>query len=410
MLTSLRVWNWKSFAGAEKDAPTIPIAPLTFLVGANGSGKSNLLEAIRFLQGIAFDFSYQQVLQGVSSGGIQICQPIRGGVREAAANGADYFGIDAQYDFGNDRRFEHVLSVGTHQAVHTNFERFLAAGELLVETDMRRTAPSGDDDPLLYVRESSRLPYGDPAKASAQVSMKRSIEGQIDRLSGLGPRVIEALRLMKDRLRAVIFLDFDPDVMRQPSSTPPQTLGRSGENLPGVLKQLDENTRADLVDWLSELCAPKIDDITFSEARKADKVYFLLQEANGSTISAESASDGTLRFLGLLTALTTCEKGSIVIIEEPDLGLHPSRIHLLAEFLEDVVQRRGIQLIATTHSPALLAHLSERALHDVIAIDRDPATGGSIAKRVGDLPNFTVLAGSKDRDHLISTGWLERAV
>lgn len=117
-----------------------------------------------------------------------------------------------------------------------------------------------------------------------------------------------------------------------------------------------------------------------------------------------------MRFLGIVAAVLTAKEGSLLIFEEPDIGLHSARIHLLAELLEQVTKQRGIQVIATTHSPVLLAHLSPEALENVIAFDRDPVTGNTVCSRVGELPNFATLAKSKERDHLISTGWLERAL
>ncbi len=74
-------------------------------------------------------------------------------------------------------------------------------------------------------------------------------------------------------------------------------------------------------------------------------------ERSGRRVSARSMSDGTLRFLGLLVALLTCPEGALVVLEEPDVGLHPSRIRLLAELFDDIATRRGVQIVATTHSP-----------------------------------------------------------
>jgi hypothetical protein len=58
----------------------------------------------------------------------------------------------------------------------------------------------------------------------------------------------------------------------------------------------------------------------------------------------------------------------------------------------------------------MLAQLKPETLADVLAFARDPETGDTRGRRVGDLPNFGLLRDSKDTEHLLSTGWLERAL
>ncbi|HET7499635.1 MAG TPA: ATP-binding protein [Kofleriaceae bacterium] len=158
-----------------------------------------------------------------------------------------------------------------------------------------------------------------------------------------------------------------------------------------------------------ELCAPEIETIDFDRT-KLREVMMILVERGGRQTSARSASDGTLRFLGELVALLTSPPGTMIVLEEPDVGLHPSRIRLLAELLEQIVSKRELQVIATTHSPTLLAHLSPEALGHVIAFGRDRETGDTICSRLEDLAHFATLRDAKNIEHLLSTGWLERAL
>ncbi len=80
----------------------------------------------------------------------------------------------------------------------------------------------------------------------------------------------------------------------------------------------------------------------------------------------------------------------------------------MAELLE--TRTSQVQVIATTHSPALLARLSAGALGDVVAFGRDADTGVSRVSRLRDLAHFETLASSRDVAHLFSTGWVERAL
>ncbi len=80
MLKELQLTNFKSFAEMQ----TIPFAPVTIFVGANGSGKSNALDAIRFLQGVGRELAIVDVLTGHREGGRETHSGIRGGIAEFA--------------------------------------------------------------------------------------------------------------------------------------------------------------------------------------------------------------------------------------------------------------------------------------------------------------------------------------
>jgi len=243
-------------------------------------------------------------------------------------------------------------------------------------------------------------------------SAARLVLGQLQSGPRISEEAVEHARALREEVRELIFLDVQPGRMRDYRAVTAGQLGVNAENISPVLYRLKQENPAglaDVVDWLSELCGPTIEAIDFDRTRLGETMMFLV-ERGGAKVSARSASDGTLRFLGLVAALLTVPKGSTLLMEEPDVGLHPSRLHLLASLFEDTARARNLQVIATTHSPTLLAHLSPAALGDVLAFGRDPATGCSVAKRVGDLPHFATLRDAKDLEHLISNGWLERAL
>jgi predicted ATPase len=220
---------------------------------------------------------------------------------------------------------------------------------------------------------------------------------------------MQGVDLLRGALRGATFLDIRPDRMRDYRPESAGALGSSGENISPVLGALPHERQQEVVDWLSELCAPSIAGIEFDRTQLRE-VMLMLVEKGGQKISARSTSDGTLRFLGELVALITSPPGTLVVLEELDVGLHPARIRLLAELFEQLTAKNGIQILATTHSPTLLAHLSRDALGAVIAFGRDPETGDSVCSRLRDLSHFDGLANARDLEHLVSTGWLERAL
>jgi predicted ATPase len=238
-------------------------------------------------------------------------------------------------------------------------------------------------------------------------SSLRSLLGQIQQRERVEAEVIAQTDAVRTALRDATFLDIRPSMMRDYRPENGGHLGTSGENISPVLSALPTKRLADVVDWLSELCGPEMEGIEFDRT-KLREVMMILVEKGGRRTSARSASDGTLRFLGELVALLTAPEGSLLVLEEPDVGLHPSRIRLLAELLESTTAKRKIQVIATSHSPTLLAYLSPEGLGDTIAFGRDPASGDTICSRLRDLAHFSTIRDAKDIERLVSTGWLER--
>lgn len=407
MLSKLTLENWKSFKAGDRT--TIPFATTTLLVGPNASGKSNVLDAIRFLQGCALDLPLDEVLRGHWDGGRQTWTGVRGGAAEAAWAGAQRFAIEATYGIVQ-RSVAHRIEVTTAPENQLFAERMTDdSGRYLFDTHADAVGGATGVQPGGTITAAYRS-VGSGRSASMALRAARSVLSQLQHGDRMKPEVMAATKAVREDLRQMVHLELQPQLMRGPAPLHASRMGASGENVAAVLHQMSTETRGDIRDWLSELCAPHIEDIDFAEVEAVREVYFLLVERGGTRISSRSLSDGTLRFLGILVALLSAPAGATILLEEPDVGLHPARVHLLAEILETVPKRRGVQVIATTHSPVLLAHLSNQTLADVVAFDRDPATGGSIAARAGDLPSFATLRDSSKRDHLIATGWLERAL
>ncbi|HVE88002.1 MAG TPA: ATP-binding protein, partial [Myxococcales bacterium] len=398
--------NWKSFGGGDPARRTLALSGLTWFVGPNASGKSNALDALRFLQGAALDYRLDDVLQGHWEGQREIWPPIRGGTSEAARLGSPGFKITTGWTMGGER-LTHELGVSITPGV---------LNPLQIVVSRERLADGEDKDlfeaanPHLH----GRFPVAVKSKDETvdlhfNYSSTRSVLSQIQPHEELDRALIASAQSLRQALREVAFLDIQPSLMRYYRPESAGQLGSSGENISPVLAAISEERRREVVDWVSELCAPEIEAIDFDRTQFRD-VMMILVERGGRRVSARSVSDGTLRFLGQLVALLTVPEHSLLVMEEPDVGLEPSRIRLMAEILETVSAQRSVQIIATTHSPTLLAHLSERALGDVVAFGRDPQSGDTICSRLADLPHFQTLREASNIEHLVSTGWLERAL
>lgn len=379
MLTRLVLHDFKSFHRAE-----LELSRLTLLVGANASGKSNVFDAIRFLQGIALGMSVGDVLHGRWEGGRELWPGIRGGIEEVARYGAESFGLESSW--------RTATAVYRHQL---NWHSY--AEPSLIEWFSRE-----EPEPRL-ISENETSDSGS--------SLFGRLEHDPEMFDVASTKAIAELR---DTIRGAFFLDINPRRMRDYVPKGNTQLGSEGQNVSAAVWRLckSEDRKRDLLDWMSELCAPALADIEFEMTGLGD-VMLVLVEKDGARVSARSLSDGTLRFLGELTALLTAPRGSLILVEEIENGLHPARIHLLVELLTGLTAEREVQILATTHSPAVLGALAEAdpaLARAALVFGRIPEEPGTVARRLGDLPHFDEVVQRRGIEHLFTTQWLERAL
>lgn len=379
MLKKIRLTNFKSFVDEE-----VELAPLTLLVGANASGKSNFLDAIRFLQGLSLDLPITTVLGGQERISPDAWPGIRGRIEEAARRGESSFSVETLWSkraadgLENGELFRHQIRCLTQ--------------------------------PLSAIKQESVFWGKDwelDLHATDRFRSMLGVSGDYDWFSpgSYGPLALNIL------LSGTRFLEINPAEMRDYGRRD-ASFGNEGSNFSGVLATLcdDPSTKQSLVDWIREVCAPEIEDLDFAEVKELGDVMAIFVERGGIRISARSISDGTLQFLGTLLALRTAEPGDIFLIEEIEHGLHPTRIRLLVELLEAAVRERQIQVIATTHSPAVLQWLAPERLQEAIVFGRVPDHEGTIMRRLGDLPYFDEVVQRTGIEELFTTGWLEMAL
>ena len=112
-------------------------------------------------------------------------------------------------------------------------------------------------------------------------------------------------------------------------------------------------------------------DFEFS-ADPAGRVLATVTERNKQKTTLGSASDGTLRFLAFLASFLGPDTPSFYFFEELENGIHPTRLNLLLDLIENQVTTKNIQVVATTHSPQLLGCLSKESLEHASLVYRLP--------------------------------------
>jgi len=127
-------------------------------------------------------------------------------------------------------------------------------------------------------------------------------------------------------------------------------------------------------------------------------------------VDARGMSDGTLRYLAIVTALLTRSPGSLLVIEEVDNGLHPSRAQMLVDMLKTLGKDRDIDVIVTTHNPAILDAAGVQMVPFISVAHRDDKSGASLLFQLEDIQQLPKLIASGSLGRLSMEGRIDSAI
>ncbi len=341
MIKRLKVNGYQSLVDAE-----IHFTPLTILLGRNGAGKSALLDALERLGSYA-------------RGGIERAfgtPPYSLGSLRTHGHGdmpATSFEVDLSLD-GNSYRYR--LSLSERQ------------GHVHVEEERVTRLPSGEG-----VADWSRK----APPASGTILRPDTPDATLEKIAA--------------HLKSVRVFDINPREVEKPSDEEQSTLGRDGFGVGAYLGRLQEEEP----DRFSDLERRLQDMRPGTKALRvwggaAGQVYWGIedhQSAENWRCPAPLLSWGDRLFVGVLCVLFATEEGSVVGLEEVDRGYHPSRYEAVVELLSEAAYQgiggRGpLQIIATSHSPALVSRFHDRL--DELRLIRRVASGGTMVSEVKD--------------------------
>ena len=393
MITSIRLNNFKNFLNEK-----LGIGSFTVIVGANASGKSNVRDAFRLLHGVGRGYAFAEIIGGKFGGGGQKeWDQIRGGPDAITRRGASSFGLEVELNLQKERAV-YFLEIAR--------ENSKPAGFRLVEESLRIQDrmvfhKTRDEDGRVVMSDGGRTHIEQHKPALTQLF---AMTAGRDILRKRIQKIIDAF----DNMR---FFHFSPDILKQPSYPSLTTLGDSGENLPTVLNEIccDDERRMVLREWISELTPMDVKDFAF-EDDPTGKIHLVIRETNGAAVSADSASDGTLRFLAMLAVFLESDPAQLCFFEEIESGIHPARLWLLIELIERQAEKRGMQVVTTTHSPEALAMMSDSTFENASVVCRRPDAPPSVIRPVSGLPNAAELRETQGLGRLLGNGWMETAI
>lgn len=397
--------NFKNFAEAELDDER----PVTLLIGPNGAGKSNLIEAVELLSFLAAGHPLHEVTDLERGGGLEV----RGGLDACASFGHDTFTLGHHsrilpLDGGYEVDYQITVRVGN--------ERRIVGESLRIEG---RHIPIFEILPAIHRAASAdnEVRYDNRARGKnkpvASVAADRSALSQYARFASKDTKLSHTLAAINAVLKALetpAVFDPVPSRMREYQQNTQHRLARDGFNISPALYQLHTfavtpprrgtsekpevvgmgwgDSVARILKRIAQLPDEPFKSFEFFTTKTGDVLFgFNTLHSNG-TITARVLSDGTLRALGILTALETSPKGSQLVLEEFDNGVHPSRTHILSEALFECAELRKLHVLATTHNPATLNALTAEQIDGVLLVVPDAAKKFARLLPIKELPGY----------------------
>ena len=411
MLTSLAVSNFRSLRDVKVK---FSASGLTVIVGANGTGKSNLIKCLEFLgtiprEGLENTIRANNGADAILPKALSMAQCRATEVKFTYT--VDLPRIDGYPADGPAVQVAHELSI---QALDTRRfinkeERLLFSEPLLVQAAINAAAglPHEAEVPPSWLLMQSELggevsingtpPIGgrhlggylewlgfpflkptfeklaekDLAAALKQLLRPTSVGRNA---SDLGERRLSCLvdpngpamllfsshaRAFKEFMSGIRRFDLQLSQLRkQQDISSTKELLSDGRGLPAAVRNLKAHG-GESGDWrrlaltLAEL-APHVSDTSISQLKSGQEFVQFIESRTGRPVESWQSSDGTLRALAILLAVETHPSSGTILIEEPEQGLHPWAVRSLVLHLRRVIAERRIQVILTTHSQQVL--------------------------------------------------------
>ena len=392
MLKRVHIKGYKSLLDVE-----VRLKPLTLLFGPNAAGKSNFLDALQLLSGLATSRTLNEAFD----------PPYRGKPLESFTVGAEgisglleqerlAFSIEADLSLSEtvidsvNRQIQemrrpsgigHSEETNPRSAVRERNLRYRVEIEMLPRSGILRVTDeylaalnrqgevSGSRSPFLELMgEKIRLRLEGQAHP---MDYDRYLDHTILSMPHYPPHYPH-LTAARRELESWLFFYFEPRERMRAANPVKEVrhIGLMGEDLAAFLNTLRARKpqQFSAVEKALRTFLPGVDGIDV-EVSDLGEVELRLRE-NGVAIPARVLSEGTLRLLGLLALTGADAPPSLVGFEEPENGVHPRRIELIAELLKTLSGLGHSQFIVTTHSPLLADNLPEDSLFAVSRPDR----------------------------------------
>lgn len=409
MLSKLRVSGFKSLRDVTVELPS----GLTVLFGPNAAGKSNLVEAIHTLSVL----SYTRTLEDALGDDF----PVRGKAIESfsfppqglpsllKANGpGPRFVLEADLKTTTGDYRYHVEPQLTPASGRLGVaDEYLA--RLTRDGTARRSPAIERREDQIHVRRKGQgaRPWQEPVGLNHSILSDR-------RYSGNGYEWLDSVREELANWRTYYF---DPRISMRSARPPGDVvdIGVLGQFIAPFLYKLraEMPKHYDSVRRTLRAIVPNIEDVSVGLDEQQGTLYLTLQQ-DGISYSHSVVSEGTLRVLALCAIATNPWATGLIALEEPENGVHPRRLEMIAQLLVSVARQGDTQVVVTTHSPLLVSNVLRArrsannpqeiglfsvhyASGETSVVPFDPPgklfEDAQIAKALSDQPDVSVIQG-----------------
>lgn len=363
MITELRLRNWKSFSDA-----TLFIDPITVIIGTNASGKSNIFDALKLLSALASPVDIMDIAKNV-----------RGGAEGIIRRGEQLCNLTITMEGDKSKEqliFDVALALDEQRNVYIK-------DESLILNTTKKNLVLFERKELDEMNKSlvSVALYTEGKPRYQNFSAKTSVLSQIEYVNCVR-RIKDSVLAVVDNLKKIRLSNPIPERMRDfaPLS---KTIAEDASDLAGYLANLDEKSQASTYEAILKYLKPLPDrDIKSIRADKipmTDKaMLFCTEEWTANHTQEQSAlgmSDGTLRFAGIIAMLITAEDKALILLEELDKGVHPSRAKDLVKMLKEIGKQKQLDIICTTHNATFVDELGPQMIPFISYIKRNNENG-----------------------------------
>lgn len=325
LISNIRLKNWRNFQSLD-----LPLRDVSYVLGPNASGKSNLLDALRFLRDVS----------KTNGGGLQAAVAERGGISKvrclhARRDPEVEIDIELSPEVDQPASWRYVLAF---KPEGTGAQRLLVSREQVWKNgEQILDRPNSTDDADVLLRTQTHL-------EQIQTNMK--------------------FREVADFLNDITYLHLVPQLLRFGEKIGGHRLTDDpfGQGFLERLSKTPERTRTARLSKIAKalaLAVPQFQDLRFNKDDMGHphlEARYAHHRPNAGWQSEEHFSDGTLRLFGLLWALL--EGSSMLLLEEPEISLNDAIVKEIPLIVDRLQRNRKAkrQIIMTTHSDALLSN------------------------------------------------------
>ena len=386
MITAVKVTGFKSFTRFR-----LRLEPFQVIVGPNAVGKSNLFDALKLLSRLA-EFDIRTAFQGIRGEAGELFTVFPDGTAADVMR----FKVDLLLSpevtdsWGRTAELGHTRMRYTLQIRRLKDSRGLE--NLRLDEESLVPIRKVDDDwarsvspdwervpryrsgrtlkPLILTANQNGIPTAtlnqDGRKGRQRQYPIAKMESTL--LSSLQNAEFPHGFAVREEMRGWMFLHLAPVALRSPSSrVAPERIDPAGQYLPNVLARMrkqDEYLLTDVSNDLANL-VPGMTGVEVEEDQARDRFVIWVRTADGGKFSSRVLSDGTLRLLALAAIKNDPMHSGVLLLEEPENGVHPFRVRQVVSLLRDMTgppEENGgrlRQLIVNTHSPTVVSQLQD---------------------------------------------------